>query len=144
MKLARDILFLIFGLIVIIWSFYAFLNRPAPAKYQPNVESRDEQTLAVGDKTFIIEVADTEGEREQGLSYRESLPAQHGMLFIFEKPGLYGFWMKDMSFPIDMVWLDESYHIVDIAHSVSPNSFPHVFYPPTPVKYVLETNPGEL
>ena len=136
MKTLRDAFFLLIGLIVIVGSFYIVLQRPASAKYQPTIE--------IGGKTIQIEVADTETKREQGLSSRAKLDSGHGMLFVFNTVGLYGFWMKDMNFPIDIVWLDGAKHMVDIERNVSPDTFPHVFYPPRPVKYVLETNPGEL
>ena len=140
----RNILFILLGLALIAWSAYEVFHQPAPARYQSDLNVSGGQKLTIGEKTLNIEVADTDDERMQGLSDRDSLPRGSGMLFIFEKPGVHGFWMKDMRFPIDIVWLDESYKVVDIARSMSPNSFPHVFYPPRPVKYVLETNPGEL
>lgn len=144
MKRLRDAFFLFLGIAIIAWSFYIFWNKPAPANYQPEISKPYVDTLEIGGKTIIIELADTPAERERGLSGKESLPEGHGLLFIFDKPDLYGFWMKEMNFPIDVVWLDESMVVVDIEKNVTPDSFPHIFYPPRPVKYVLETNVGEL
>ena len=50
--------------------------------------------------------------------------------------------MKDMNFPIDVIWLDENYRVVDIAQDVRPDSFPKVFDPQGPAKYILEVNAG--
>jgi uncharacterized membrane protein (UPF0127 family) len=86
--------------------------------------------------------ARTSAEQELGLGQRASLPADEGMLFVFDTPNYYAFWMKDMSFPIDMIWLDADYRIVYIASNVSPATYPHTFSPPAPSSYVLETNAG--
>ena len=89
-----------------------------------------------------IEVADTPEERVMGLSGRESLDENTGLLFIYGQPGIYGIWMKDMKFPIDVIWLDGNYLIADIAKDVQPDSFPKVFEPKVPAKYILEVNAG--
>ena len=136
----KKALLLFLGIGLIVWSFYLVLQQPAPAKYQTQASVR---TIDIGNRALRVEVADTDAKRTLGLSGRESLK-EGGMLFVFDTPGNYGFWMKDMRFPIDIIWLDESYHVVDIARNVGPDTFPHIFYPPYPVKYVLETNPGEL
>lgn len=86
--------------------------------------------------------ARTDAERDLGLGQRASLPENEGMLFVFDTPSEYAFWMKDMSFPIDMIWLDGDFRIVYIASNVPPASYPKTFSPPTPSLYVLETNTG--
>jgi len=96
--------------------------------------------------TVQVEVETTEASREQGLSGRTSLADGHGMLFVFDSPGNYGFWMKDMNFAIDMLFIDASGKIVTIAANASPKGYhqnpPQVFYPATPVQYVLEVPAG--
>ncbi|TSC90524.1 MAG: hypothetical protein G01um10142_420 [Parcubacteria group bacterium Gr01-1014_2] len=47
-----------------------------------------------------------------------------------------------MNFPIDVIWLDENYRVVDIAHNVRPDSFPEIFEPRAPALYILEVNAG--
>lgn len=91
-----------------------------------------------------IEVADNPASRAQGLSGRESMPAGTGLLFIFDTPDQYGFWMKDMNFPIDILWFDAERKLVDVTHNLSPDTFPQTFYPQSPAMYVLETNVGEF
>lgn len=92
--------------------------------------------------TFKAEVVENILDRQKGLSGREKLPYNDGMWFVFPNAGRHGIWMKDMLFPIDIIWLDESNTIVHIEQNVSPDTFPKVFYPNSDAKYVLETNAG--
>ena len=64
------------------------------------------------------------------------------MLFVFDRDGNYGFWMKDMKFPIDIIFADAQKKIIMIYHNVQPDSYPKVFYPNAPARYVLETPAG--
>jgi uncharacterized membrane protein (UPF0127 family) len=64
------------------------------------------------------------------------------MLFVFPKDDFYGFWMKDTLVPLDMFWLDHKGHVVWTAQEVATSSYPHVFYPSAPARYVLETAAG--
>ena len=89
-----------------------------------------------------VKVADTDKTRELGLSHTVSLGKKEGMLFIFPQVGMYSFWMKDMNFPIDIIWIDENLKIVDRLLSVSPSSYPKTFTPQSPVRYVLELPAG--
>ncbi len=90
----------------------------------------------------VIEIADTNVKREQGLSGRTDISDEYGMLFVFPKAERYGFWMKDMHFAIDIIWVSEEGSIVGITENVSPETYPAVFYPPSPVPYVLEVRGG--
>lgn len=88
------------------------------------------------------ELATLPEEQVRGLGGREVLPEDWGMLFLYDKPDFYSFWMKDMKFPIDIIWIDENYKIVDITKNISPDTFPQSFQPSKPVQYVLEVNAG--
>lgn len=99
-------------------------------------------SLLIKDKSLRVELAKSEEEKIRGLSGRETLEEDKGMFFIFDKPGFYSFWMKDMLFPIDIIWIDENYRIVDITENALPESFPATFQPKTPAKFVLEVNAG--
>lgn len=103
----------------------------------------DADRLSVGEQVFMIEIADDVAERTQGLSGREFLPNNTGLLFVFENPGVQRFWMKDMNFPIDIIWVDADLRVVDVTRNAQPDSFPQTFSPTTPVLYVLEVNAGE-
>lgn len=87
---------------------------------------------------ILVRLVDTDKTRELGLSYFSQLPEKQGMLFSFPQGDTYGFWMKDMNFPIDIVWIDENLKIIDRTINVLPSTFPNIFTPKAPVKYVLE------
>src|SRR3989338_6462915 len=59
----------------------------------------------LGTKTINLTVAKSQKEKQIGLSDKESLPQDQGMVFVFQKPGYYSFWMRGMKFPIDIVYL---------------------------------------
>jgi len=99
--------------------------------------------VVVGEKTYSVEVRDSNLERSKGLSGHKALLDNEGMLFIFEKPGSYGFWMKEMLFPIDIIWIDENFVINHIESAVSPETYPKVFYPTSEILYVLEVSSGQ-
>lgn len=92
---------------------------------------------------FVFEIKDTPQGRQQGLSGRETVPANYGMLFVFDRKDKYGFWMKDMRVPIDIIWLSDTGAVIGVEENVSPDTYPSVFYPPQPVRFVLETKAGE-
>ncbi len=89
-----------------------------------------------------VDIADTPEARGRGLSGRESLAQDAGMLFVFPQDGYHGFWMKDMNFPIDIIWLSGEGRVVDMAESVAPESYPASFQPRVAARYVLEVNAG--
>jgi uncharacterized membrane protein (UPF0127 family) len=99
-------------------------------------------TGTFGSVSLRIEFATTTAARELGLGNRTTIPNHYGMLFVFPKDDFYGFWMKDTLVPLDMFWLDSQGHVVFIAPDVLPASYPNVFYPSVPARYVLETAAG--
>lgn len=98
--------------------------------------------LKGGSLEVPVALADTTALRQHGLSDTASLPAGVGMLFVFPAPAVQGFWMKDMQYPLDIVWMDSAMTVVGIASNVMPDTYPQVFYSPAPVQYVLEVNAG--
>jgi len=96
--------------------------------------------IIVKDTTLQAAVADTKARQELGLGGLSSLPEGKAMLFSFDYSDRYGFWMKDMKFPIDIFWISDNFKIVHIEKSVSPDSFPKTFTPSLPARFVLETN----
>jgi uncharacterized membrane protein (UPF0127 family) len=75
--------------------------------------------VTIGENRIFVDIAKTDGERERGLSGRASLRDDEGMFFIFPEKGRYGFWMKDMNFPIDIIWMND-HKIVWIEKNVDP------------------------
>jgi uncharacterized membrane protein (UPF0127 family) len=87
-------------------------------------------------------IADTPATQELGLGNRADLPDGEGMLFIFTTDSEEAFWMKDMHFSIDMVWISVQGNIVYMAQDVSPDTYPENFVPTSPARYVLELPAG--
>jgi uncharacterized membrane protein (UPF0127 family) len=104
--------------------------------------SRDDITIMVAGAPLTLEIAATDEARERGLSEREVLASGTGMLFIFDEAALHGFWMPDMHFSIDIAWLDDNFCFVTIEKAVSPDSYPTVYVPAAPARYVIETSAG--
>jgi uncharacterized membrane protein (UPF0127 family) len=98
--------------------------------------------VKIAGQDIKVDLALTPAEHEQGLSGRQNLKENAGMLFIFSRSGKYPFWMKDMNFPIDMIWLSEDLRIVYIKKNAAPESYPESFGPDTNAKYVLEVVSG--
>ncbi len=103
---------------------------------------RSTMTVLMPKGALEVEVANTRASRELGLSGRPSMRDDEGLLFIFESPGRYGFWMKDMNFPLDIIWINENGIVVSIERNVSHNSYPKTFINQSEASYVLEVNAG--
>jgi len=90
-------------------------------------------------------VADTDAKRVQGLSGRPRLAPDAGMLFLLPAPGFYGFWMKDMAFPIDLAWITPQGQVSAI-ETLEPCTLDtcSIHFPTEPVAYVLEVLAGTL
>ncbi len=92
---------------------------------------------------IAVEIAATAESREQGLSGRSSLKKGTGMLFMFRQAGRWGIWMKEMQFPIDIVWIDRTGKVVSVKKEVAPETYPETFMPDSDAWYVLELPAGE-
>jgi hypothetical protein len=104
--------------------------RPATDKWQ------------VSGQTILLEVATTAAAQQQGLSGRNSLASDSGMLFVFNKTASECFWMKDMRFSLDMVFINETKQIVKVQRGVTPQTYPAQFCASN-VRYVIEINAGQ-
>lgn len=93
--------------------------------------------------TFTIEIAKTPEEKAKGLMFREELPVNYGMLFIFDDDAPRSFWMKNTLIPLDMIFIDSNLKVVEIKEHIPPcKKDPCQSYPSKPAKYVLEINSG--
>lgn len=99
--------------------------------------------LTSGQQTYYLEKATTEAAREKGLGGRVAMAQNRGMLFVFEKPAIQCFWMKDMQFPLDIIWLDAEKRVTYVATDVSPASYPQNYCGGDATRYVLELRAGE-
>lgn len=109
-----------------------------------NIQGFSVQSVELADQTIQVTVADSPREREIGLSGRRKLAGDEGMLFVFPENGKYAFWMKDMLFSIDILWLSEDEVVVDVAENVSPETYPAVYTPRVEARYVLELPVGSV
>lgn len=109
-------------------------------KVEPIVVERPRAIL--GSTEIDIEIANTPETRERGLSGRESIAKNRGMLFAFKKPDIYCFWMKDMKFSIDILWLRDDGTVTQIAENAMPTAQPERICPKEAGRYVLEVASG--
>lgn len=100
----------------------------------------DSTTLRIGGVEVTVEIADEPSERKRGLMHRDSLPSDHGMLFVYPEEGVRSFWMRDTSIPLSIAFIDRRGHIVDI-QQMTPHS-DRFHESPGPVLYALEMPRG--
>ncbi|MFA6190268.1 MAG: DUF192 domain-containing protein [Candidatus Staskawiczbacteria bacterium] len=147
MKMILEIFFLIVIIIIIIFIFFNSAN----ILLSPGTLQSINNKVCFKENCFSVEIAKTESERAKGLMNRNQLDADKGMLFIFEKEGVYPFWMKNTLIPLDIIWINENRKIIFIANNVQPclpaGRQVKVLICPTvgslaKAKYVLEVNAG--
>ncbi len=102
----------------------------------------DTKIMKIGDVEVLASIAESWPDRIRGLSNTPYLPDNVVKLFIFDSPGQHSIWMKDMNYSIDIIWVDEDNSIVFIEEDASPESYPAMFVPDAPAKYVIETVSG--
>ena len=99
--------------------------------------------LRVGGQTYHLEMAATPAAQQKGLGGRVAMAHDQGMLFSFDHPALECFWMKDMHFALDIIWLAANQRIGAIEANISPSTYPHTFCPKVSAKYVIELDAGQ-
>ena len=116
----------------------------------PQAEDTDGPAVRIGgEATYSVDMAVTDAERRQGLSGREFMAQDTGMLFVFEDEQPRQFWMKDMRFPLDIIWIDGQCRLVGVSADVPipPPKADDADIPRAPsnlpAQYVLELNAGE-
>lgn len=138
MKKNKVTIFIILLIILIfLFSFMMFFLEEVLSENKINA-------VCISKNCFEVEIADNQIKRQIGLSSYDSLDKDSGMLFIFESEDEYSFWMKNMSFPLDIIWINEEREIVYIAQSVSPcNDLDcPLIKPNKKAIYILEINSG--
>jgi len=110
-------------------------------------QEQNQKTILVAKKKLSVELATTQAQREKGLSDRKTLCGDCGLLFIFDKPNIYPFWMRRMYFDIDILWILGE-EIVDITVNAQKPTLENFELPKeryqskTPIDKVLEVNSG--
>lgn len=98
--------------------------------------------MRIGSQTYTLEVANTDAARQKGLMERDSMPADHGMIFVFEDTRELSFWMKNTRIPLEILYLDDGGRVVSI-REMKPYDRSSV---PSdgPAKYAIELNVGQV
>lgn len=171
MKIAERIVIVLLLLAIIggaAWLYFAVTYKQeeikdavARGEYQIPLESEDSSTLdaedvqsdwrvhypvtvplSIGSTSVRASVADSLPERIKGLSDTPYLPEGLVKLFAFGVEGTHSIWMKDMKYPIDILWVAKSGEVIHFEENVSPDSYPESYGPPSPAWYVIEANAG--
>ncbi|MFA5933113.1 MAG: DUF192 domain-containing protein [Microgenomates group bacterium] len=131
--------------LVIFGGFYFYSNPSIFYSFFPNATPIVLTGLKLGENNLKIEIADTPEKRARGLSGRESLATDSGMLFTFDTSSKYVFWMKGMKIPLDFIYINDG-KVVDLLKNVAPptpdqpdTDLPHLS-PTAEVNMVLEVN----
>jgi uncharacterized protein len=140
MNLVKIIIFIV-AAVLIISAIYSRQENVEQAPWQP--------TATINNHNFVVEVISTATEKEQGLSGREFLAEDNGMLFLYDTKEIRAFWMKDMRFDIDLLWINDQ-EIVGIEKLMTAPD-PDTLYDdlakynsPQPVNRILEFPAGTI
>ena len=121
--------------LLVLLAGYFFWRNNAALKIEPD-------QIVIRGHIFKIETVVSESAKEKGLGGRQSICADCGMLFVFDKPGKYGFWMKDMQFALDLLWLKDG-RVIFLKKNIAP-SFMQTMLPAEKADRVLELNAGTV
>ncbi len=130
---------LAYAFIYIVVRYYPFESTPLYKLTAP----KEYKTVQIGSQSFKLELATTTLAKAKGLGYRDSMPENEGMLFLFNALGKHSFWMKGMRFPLDIIWLNKN-KIVFMEENVPPPSspIPPSYAPSRDADAVIELNAG--
>ncbi len=126
-----------FGLLILFAVIFLFVRTVVK-----NVRPEDIRQVRIAGEILRVDLALTPEVQTEGLSGRLGLPEGEGMLFVFPSSGQYDFWMQGMTFPIDIIWIDEEKEIIYIKKNALPEDPFQTFGPEEKSKYVLETVAG--
>ena len=136
-------LIIIFGVILVIFVGVIFFQFNSNSKTNQKASGN---TVKINNQTFNVEVVDTQEKAQLGLSGRKSLPQNQGMLFVFDEKSYHTFWMKDMKFPIDIIFIegDKVVSIAENARVPEPDEEENLplYKSGGPINMVLEINAG--
>ncbi len=116
-----------------------------PAITDTRIEKLKTQTIKVGTKSVKVEIADTGEARERGLMYRKSMPADEGMLFVFDYAQPMAFWMKNTLIPLSIGYFDANRKLIttlEMTPAVMGEQYPKTYPSGGDAQYALEMNKG--
>ena len=128
--------FSIVALLVVVFFAQQFSKTavPAPSKFT--------HPLTIGTTALLVAYAVSPVEQDQGLSGTPPLAADQGMLFLFPSATKLMFWMKDMNYSLDIIWIGADKRVVDVSKNLAPDTYPKIFSPKLPAQYALEVSSG--
>lgn len=127
---------LVAGALVLVGTAALYVLWP---QLQPHV------TVHIGDAVFTTRIARTPEERAKGLSGTQELRQDQALLLVYDRDDKWSIWMKDMKYPLDIVWLDKDKKVVYIVKNAPPESYPYDnFVPKQEARYVLEMPAGTV
>lgn len=132
-------LFVILVLILALLFLISYLFLPEKIKGEGGVQIR------IGDAEWQVELVNDDFSRARGLSGRDFLAENKGMLFVFPDARQHAFWMKGMKFALDIIWINQN-KVVDISENLPPLTLDNVktYSPSAPANLVLEVNAGQI
>jgi uncharacterized membrane protein (UPF0127 family) len=139
-KFLIGVLFIGFTLFIVYFANFVMID----------VSQKNEiKNIKVGEKEYILEVVTTSEDLKKGLSKFKNIEDNQGMLFVFDTPGRWSIWMKDMKFNIDIIFLNEKKEVVTLFKNIQFENHENVFeyrkyIPDYDSKYVIELKEGEI
>ncbi len=133
--------------LVLWWQYYTPIVEPKTVPASATTTRSYFEPLIpwqIGSRVVFASLANTQETRTLGLSYTSELPPDIVKVFIFDTDERWSFWMKEMHYPIDIVWVTASGTVAHIESQVMPETYPESFTPGVPTRYVIETVPGLL
>jgi uncharacterized protein len=130
-------------LIIVAWGLYFFRNYWKDTGSQ--LISNKNSTVTINNNIFKVAVVISEKDMEIGLSETKSIAPNQGMIFLFKTPGYYSFWMKNMKFPIDIIYINGDAIVTIINNAQSPKNNAEnltIYSPAQPADKVLEIQAG--
>ena len=145
----RNIIMIVAG-VAVIAIITAIIITDTPVPFVQSNESQikyETQKITIDNVQLTVEIADDSEKIQKGLMYRNRLPDNQGMLFVFEKESKYQFWMLNMKFNLDMIWINANGKVVHIVENATPcvdatQTSLCTYNPDEPASYVLEVNSG--
>lgn len=138
----RPLILLSLAFVIVLASGIA-VGRMQKAQTVPGAHTdMKQETITLKNTPITVDVAVTQADQERGLGGRDGLAENQGMLFVFTKDDHYPFWMKDMKFAIDIIWISSAGKVVHIVPNLAPSTYPNAFQSPTPARSVLELPAG--
>lgn len=140
--ITASLLIILFLLVAAIFAKQKLLQHSIEIQTTSSCGAYGREEVQIGKNILMVDIADTDCKKTLGLSGREFLGTDTGMLFSFDHNDSYGFWMKDMNFPLDIIWIHSDFVITGIEPNLRPDTYPQIYGEKYLAQYVLEVPVG--